>query len=55
MDVLIAQGGGEMMAMMVNPDTGRLQVTDFSVGAGIDSYYEYLLKLWIQSGRTEDK
>ena len=24
-----------------------------SIGAGGDSYYEYLLKAWLQSGRTE--
>ena len=55
MNVLMAQGKGQMMAMMINPDSGRLQMSDYSVGAGIDSYYEYLLKLWVQSGRREDK
>lgn len=44
-----------MMPGMINPSTGRFQSTPYSVGAGIDSYYEYLLKQWIQSGKTENK
>lgn len=54
-DVLLNQGGGKMLSSIVNPNTGQLQATPFSVGAGIDSYYEYLLKQWLQSTKTENK
>ena len=55
MDVLLGQAKGGLVPMMVNPTTGRLQPGTYSVGAGIDSYYEYLIKQWLQSGKTESK
>ena len=34
---------------------GAPKQTEMTVGARTDSYYEYLLKQWIQSGDKEDK
>ena len=36
-------------------ESGVPKRTELTVGARTDSYYEYLLKQWIQSGKTEDK
>jgi len=38
----------------VNPKTGRWGNQHVSVGALGDSFYEYLLKAWIQGGKTDD-
>ena len=35
--------------------SGRFSGRMYSVGSGTDSYYEYLLKQWLQSGKTETK
>ena len=35
--------------------TGIPKHTVYTVGARTDSYYEYLIKQWIQSGKTEEK
>ena len=39
----------------VNPNTGRLSTAFLTIGARADSYYEYLLKQWIQSGNKEKR
>jgi len=38
----------------INANTGRFRRSEVSVGASGDSYYEYLLKQWIQTGKTVD-
>ena len=38
-----------------NLGTGLPISTMFSVGAWADSAYEYLLKQWLQTGRTESR
>jgi len=38
----------------LNPRTGRWGQQHISIGALGDSFYEYLLKSWIQSGRTDE-
>ena len=38
----------------LNPRTGRWGQQHVSIGALGDSFYEYLLKSWIQSGRTDE-
>ena len=35
--------------------SGTPRHTQLTVGARTDSYYEYLIKQWVQSGRREDK
>ena len=40
--------------IMVDPETGRFASKTVSLGARGDSYYEYLLKQWLLSGRTND-
>ena len=38
----------------VDPKTGRFASNTVSLGARGDSYYEYLLKQWLLSGKTDD-
>lgn len=38
----------------LNPRSGKWGQQHVSMGALGDSFYEYLLKSWIQSGRTDD-
>lgn len=41
--------------MFINAETGQFRSTStITVGARADSYYEYLLKQWIQTGREID-
>ena len=44
-----------LVPMFVNPLTGKLKQGTLTLGARADSYYEYLLKLWLQSGKQEEK
>ena len=39
------------MPLYLNPKSGRFTTTKLSLGALGDSYYEYLLKMWILKGR----
>ena len=44
-----------LVACFINPHTGTFrQSSTVSAGASADSYYEYLLKQWIQTGKTKD-
>lgn len=44
------------MPLYLDPKTFQFTTTKLSLGALGDSYYEYLLKLWIMRGRsTEDE
>lgn len=44
-----------LVPMFINADSGRLSTgSTLTLGARADSYYEYLLKQWIQTGRTID-
>ena len=38
----------------MNPVTGEAAHGDLSMGAMADSYYEYLLKMWIQTGKKDE-
>lgn len=38
----------------LNPKTGKFGQQHISLGALGDSFYEYLLKAWIQSGQTDE-
>ena len=43
------------MPIFVNADTGKFRPgATITLGARGDSYYEYLLKQWLQSGKSED-
>lgn len=42
-----------MLSIFLNPNTGKHDGQTFSMGASSDSYYEYLLKMWIQSGKKD--
>lgn len=44
-----------LVPIFINPNTGQFHShTDIKLGARGDSYYEYLLKQWIQTGKTID-
>ena len=43
-----------MLSLYLNPSTGRDTGSMFSMGASSDSYYEYLLKMWIQGGKKDE-
>ncbi len=49
-----AEHGG-LYALTFDINNGNAASPSFSVGAMADSAYEYLLKLWLMSGRTEDR
>ena len=44
-----------LVPTLISPDSGKLYYSSLTFGARADSYYEYLLKQWIQSGKKEDK
>ena len=44
-----------LVPIFINPNTGSFrQYSTISLGARGDSYYEYLLKQWLQTGKTID-
>ncbi|XP_046666805.1 endoplasmic reticulum mannosyl-oligosaccharide 1,2-alpha-mannosidase-like isoform X3 [Homalodisca vitripennis] len=44
-----------LVPIFINPNTGSFhENTEIKLGARGDSYYEYLLKQWIQTGKTHD-
>jgi mannosyl-oligosaccharide alpha-1,2-mannosidase len=43
--------GGRMWPIHIRPDSGKLTGTQISWGAMGDSYYEYLLKMWLYTGK----
>ena len=44
-----------LVPLFINAESGQLRPGTLTMGARADTYYEYLLKQWIQSGKTEDK
>mmetsp|Transcript_115093 Transcript_115093/g.245908 ORF Transcript_115093/g.245908 Transcript_115093/m.245908 type:complete len:629 (-) Transcript_115093:16-1902(-) len=45
-----AQGRSGLVPIFVDPGSGKFQDSKLTLGARGDSYYEYLLKLWLQAG-----
>jgi len=44
-----------LVPIYINANTGKLRYqTTISLGARGDSYYEYLIKQWLQTGKTQD-
>ncbi|XP_074654661.1 endoplasmic reticulum mannosyl-oligosaccharide 1,2-alpha-mannosidase-like isoform X2 [Tubulanus polymorphus] len=43
-----------LVPMFINANTGEFRHSTLTLGARADSYYEYLLKQWIQTGKTID-
>lgn len=44
-----------LVPMYINPASGKFRTTSgITLGARGDSYYEYLLKQWLQTGKTID-
>jgi len=44
-----------LYSVYVNPSTGTFSRNHVTLGALGDSFYEYLLKLWIMTGKTDEK
>ena len=44
-----------LVSSFINIETGQLRPGTLTLGARADSYYEYLLKQWLQSGKKEKK
>lgn len=47
--------GGRLWPIHVRPDTGRSTGNTISWGAMGDSFYEYLLKLWLGTGKSDER
>lgn len=44
-----------LVPIFINADTGKFQpLSTITLGARGDSYYEYLIKQWIQTGKKEN-
>lgn len=48
---LVVQG---LVPLYINLETGTASSGQVGVGALADSYYEYLLKVWVLKGRTDE-
>lgn len=46
--------GQGLMPLFLSPSTGKFTSRRISLGALGDSYYEYLLKMWLLKGKTDD-
>lgn len=44
-----------LVPLFINAETGKLRPGTLTMGARADTYYEYLFKQWIQSGKQENK
>ena len=44
-----------LVPLFINAQTGQLRPGTLTLGARADTYYEYLLKQWLQSGKTEKR
>lgn len=44
-----------LVPIFINANTGKFKGSTITFGARGDSYYEYLLKQWLQSGKSEPK
>ncbi|KAG8892012.1 mannosyl-oligosaccharide alpha-1,2-mannosidase [Tulasnella sp. 403] len=45
--------GPALVPIFISPRTGQFQLSDIRLGSRGDSYYEYLLKQYLQTNRTE--
>ena len=54
LDKILSQSQG-IVRQTLNSNSGMFSGSVYTAGAGTDSYYEYLLKQWIQSAKTEPK
>jgi len=42
-----------LASIFINPEDGKFVMSDIRLGSRGDSYYEYLLKQYLQTNRTE--
>jgi hypothetical protein len=55
LDVVQSHMTSAIATQEVYIESGVPKQTEMSVGARTDSYYEYLIKQWVQSGKNEEK
>eukprot|EP01137_Pigoraptor_chileana_P008823 Opistho-2@56188 len=51
---VIGDQASGLVPIYINPSSGNLRSGTITLGARGDSYYEYLLKQWLQGGKSED-
>lgn len=44
-----------LVPLFINAETGQFRPGTLTMGARADTYYEYILKQWIQTGKKEKK
>ena len=54
-DVLYASSNSGLYPQFFSVSRGSGSSSTYTVGSGADSFYEYLLKQWLQSNKTESK
>ena len=55
LDVVQSHMTSAIATQEVYIESGVPKPTEMNVGARTDSYYEYLIKQWVQSGKNEEK
>ena len=50
-----AKKGSEFYYNYLNPSTNKWCIKHATIGALSDSFYEYLLKLWLYNGKSDDE
>ena len=43
-----------LLSTFMNAGSGRMEGGVFTMSGCADSYYEYLIKMWIQSGKKDE-
>lgn len=55
LDVILKSSSNGLYPQYLSVTTGHSSSSTYTVGAGADSFYEYLLKQWLQTNKKESK
>ena len=55
LNIILDSSNSGLYPQYFSVSSGRSSSTTFTVGSGADSFYEYLLKQWLQSNKMENK
>lgn len=55
LNIILDSSSSGLYPQYFSVGSGKSSSTTFTVGAGADSFYEYLLKQWLQSNKVENK
>lgn len=55
LDIILESSNNGLYPQYFSVAHGRGSSMTYTVGAGADSFYEYLLKQWVQSNKSESK